>query len=246
MDSTKIKLISFDLWETLISDNYKTNSTKKRNDLRARKLKSLFKKYNYEINQNKINDSINWISKRCTQDHNAGIDKPTEIRINELFVYLKINLKHGNLKKEVLNELDKNFLGSPPQLFKDTKKILKVLKNNYHICLTSNTGITSPKTYKIYLNNLGIKDFFNKIYLSNELMVAKPSSLIFKKIANDFKLKANQIVHVGDNLFTDIFGAKKIGMNTIHINKRKSVLNNLNFSSDYTVKDISELLKLFA
>ena len=28
MDSTKIKLISFDLWETLISDNYKTNSTK--------------------------------------------------------------------------------------------------------------------------------------------------------------------------------------------------------------------------
>ena len=47
MDSTKIKLISFDLWETLISDNYKTNSTKKRNDLRAKKLKSLFKKYNY-------------------------------------------------------------------------------------------------------------------------------------------------------------------------------------------------------
>ena len=46
MDSTKIKLISFDLWETLISDNYKTNSTKKRNDLRAMKLKSLFKKYN--------------------------------------------------------------------------------------------------------------------------------------------------------------------------------------------------------
>ena len=58
MDSTKIKLISFDLWETLISDNYKTNSTKKRNDLRADKLKLLFKKYNYEINQNKINDSM--------------------------------------------------------------------------------------------------------------------------------------------------------------------------------------------
>ena len=62
MDSTKIKLISFDLWETLISDNYKINSTKKRNELRANKLKLLFKKYNYEINQNKINDSIDCIS----------------------------------------------------------------------------------------------------------------------------------------------------------------------------------------
>ena len=245
MDTTKIKLISFDLWETLISDNYKTNSTKKRNDLRADKLKLLFKKYNYEINQNKINDSINWISKRCTQDHNAGIDKPTEIRINELFSYLKIDLENGNLKKDVLNELDKSFLSSPPKLFKSTKKILKRLKNNYHICLTSNTGITSPETYKIYLNNLGIKDIFDKIYLSNELMVAKPSSLIFRKISNDFKLKANQIVHVGDNLFTDIFGAKKIGMKTVYINKRKSVTNNLNFSSDYTVRDISELLNIF-
>ena len=77
-------------------------------------------------------------------------------------------------------------------------------------------------------------------------MIAKPSSLIFKKIADDFNLKANQIVHVGDNLFTDIFGAKKIGINTIHINKRKSVLKGLNFSPDYTVKDISELLRLFA
>ena len=58
-------------------------------------------------------------------------------------------------------------------------------------------------------------------------MVAKPSSLIFKKIANDFKLKANQIVHVGDNLFTDIFGAKKIGMNTIHINKKYTLTQSL-------------------
>ena len=73
------------------------------------KLKSLFKKYNYEINQNKINDSINFISERCTQDHNSGIDKPTEIRINELLEYLKINLEDGNFKKEVLYELIKAF-----------------------------------------------------------------------------------------------------------------------------------------
>ncbi|MFL2677254.1 MAG: HAD family hydrolase [Dehalococcoidia bacterium] len=244
MDSTKIKLISFDLWETLISDNYKINSTQKRNELRTKKLKLLFKKYNYEIRQIKINDSINWISKRCTQDHNMGIDRPVELRIDELFTYLNIDLENDKFKKEVLNELDESFLSSPPQLFKNAKKVLRLLKNNYLICLTSNTGITSPKTYRKYLNNLGIIDIFDKVYLSNELLVAKPSSLVFKKITNDFKFKADQIVHVGDNIFTDIFGAKKIGIKTVHINKRKSVHNNLNFTPDYTVKDISELLNL--
>ena len=245
MDTTKIKLISFDLWETLISDNYKINSTKKRNELRANKLKLLFKKYNYEINQNKINDSIDWISKRCTQDHNTGLDKAVELRIDELFTYLNIDLENNKFKEEVLNELDKSFWSYPPQLFEDTKKVLKLLKNNHLICLTSNTGITSPKTYRKYLTNIGIVDIFDKVYLSNELFIAKPSSLIFKKITDDFKLKVNQIVHVGDNLFTDIFGAKKIGIKNIHINKRKSVPNNLNFTPDYTVRDISELLHLF-
>ena len=181
MDSTKIKLISFDLWETLISDNYKINSTQKRNELRTKKLKLLFKKYNYEIRQIKINDSINWISKRCTQDHNMGIDRPVELRIDELFTYLNIDLENDKFKKEVLNELDESFLSSPPQLFKNAKKVLRLLKNNYLICLTSNTGITSPKTYRKYLNNLGIIDIFDKVYLSNELLVAKPSSLVFKK-----------------------------------------------------------------
>ena len=242
MDTTKIKLISFDLWETLISDNYKINSTKKRNELRVKELKLLFNKYNYEIDKDRIDDSINWISKRCTQDHNMGIDRPVELRIDELLKYLNLNIENDKFKKEVLDKLDESFLSSPPQLFKNTKKVLKLLKNNYSICLTSNTGITSPKTYRKYLNNIGIIDIFDKVYLSNELFIAKPSSLIFKKIINDFEFKADQIVHAGDNIFTDIFGAKKIGIRTVHINKRKSVHNYLNFTPDYTVRDISGLL----
>ena len=134
----------------------------------------------------------------------------------------KIDLENDKFKKEVLNELDESFLSSPPQLFKNAKKVLRLLKNNYLICLTSNTGITSPKTYRKYLNNLGIIDIFDKVYLSNELLVAKPSSLVFKKITNDFKFKADQIVHVGDNIFTDIFGAKKIS----HV---KTAINSKNF-----------------
>ena len=68
---------------------------------------------------------------------------------------------------------------------------------------------------------------------------------MFKFILNDFKLKPHEIVHVGDNLFTDIFGAKKCGIKSIHINKRNSVNDNLQIYPDYTLNDISELKDLF-
>ena len=83
------------------------------------------------------------------------------------------------------------------------------------------------------------------MYLSNELLVSKPSFSIFKIILDDFKLKPDEIVHIGDNLFTDIFGAKKCGFGTVFINKRNSVNNNLKIYPDYTVKDISKIPDLF-
>ena len=80
---------------------------------------------------------------------------------------------------EVLDALDSSFIEYPPSLFPKTIKVLDSLKNNYSICLTSNTGITSPNYYRRYLNNVGILDKFQKLYLSNELLVAKPSLSIF-------------------------------------------------------------------
>ena len=76
------------------------------------------------------------------------------------------------------------------------------------------------------------------------MLIAKPSSLIFKKILDDFRLKPKQVIHVGDNIFTDIFGAQKTGISTLYINKRKSVQNGLKIIPDYTLKDISGLINL--
>ena len=241
MNVAKIKLISFDLWETLISDD----NQRERNKLRVKNLKLIFEKYNYHISKKKLLDSLVFISKTCTQNHNLGIDKPSIYRIKELLRYLNIDLNDQNFEMEILSVLDKSFLEFPPSIFPFTTKILDSLRKNYLLCLTSNTGITSPEYYKKYLDSIEILNKFNKLYLSNELLIAKPSSLIFKRILDDFKLKPKQVIHVGDNLFTDIFGAKKEGINTLYINKRKSVQSDLNIIPDYTLKDISGLINLF-
>ena len=242
MDTTKIKLISFDLWETLIFDSKNHNQ---RNKLRINNLRLLFDKYGQAISDEKILESLSFISKNCSQDHNSGFDKKTDIRIKELLNFLDIKIDNKLIEKEILNALDSSFLKHPPSIFSTAIKILNSLKKRYSLCLTSNTGITSPKIYRKYLDEVGIFDKFDKLYLSNELLVSKPSSSIFKIILDDFKLKPYEIVHIGDNLFTDIFGAKKCGFGTVFINKRNSVNNNLKIYPDYTVKDISKIPDLF-
>ena len=88
MDVTKIKLISFDLWETLIFDSKNHNQ---RNKLRINNLRLLFDKYGQAISDEKILESLSFISKNCSQDHNSGFDKKTDIRIKELLNFLEEN-----------------------------------------------------------------------------------------------------------------------------------------------------------
>ena len=149
MDIAKIKLISFDLWETLIFDLKKHNQ---RNQLRINNLRSLFVKYNENISDKMIKESLSFVSKNCSQNHNSGFDRKTEKRIKEILSFLNIKIDNKSFELEVLDALDSSFIEYPPSLFPKTIKVLDSLKNNYSICLTSNTGITSPNYYRRYLN----------------------------------------------------------------------------------------------
>ncbi len=236
----KTKLISFDLWETLITDRPQGKKINSRSVQRVKNLSLYLNNKGHNISDNQIKKSLNILSEKCTQDHNRGKDIDFHNRIGKLLELLNLN-QDDLIKNEIGDILDSCFLRYPPKLFPKSIELLKLLSKEYKLCLTSNTGITSPKTYYKYLEIIGIKNLFDKIYLSNEIKVAKPSVKIFKLIIDDFKLDPDKVVHIGDNIFTDIFGAKKVGFRTIYVNKRKSVNNNLAFKPDNTITDISEL-----
>ena len=89
MDIAKIKLISFDLWETLIFDRENHNQ---RNELRINNLRSLFVKYKQNISDEMIRESLFFVSKNCSQNHNSGFDRKTEKRIKEILSFLNIKI----------------------------------------------------------------------------------------------------------------------------------------------------------
>ena len=67
------------------------------------------------------------------------------------------------------------------------------------------------------LTALGLGKHFEAIVVSCEARCAKPSRGIFESAANLFKLPEGEILHVGDDLQTDVQGARAVGFRSVQI-----------------------------
>lgn len=101
------------------------------------------------------------------------------------------------------------------ELFSDTISVLERLRKKVRCALISNAQrlFTVPELMKFDLLK-----YFETILFSSDIKVKKPSPKIFLKALRDLKIKPQDAVYVGDNLFDDIWGAKNAGMKTVWIN----------------------------
>ena len=78
--------------------------------------------------------------------------------------------------------------------------------------LISNTGRTSAITQRRRMKDAGILDFFETTVFSNEVGWRKPDRRIFSVAIEKLNATPGRIIHVGDNPYADIWGAKQMGM----------------------------------
>ncbi len=67
------------------------------------------------------------------------------------------------------------------------------------------------------LAELQIAEYFDLMIFSEELGIRKPDRRIFNMATRGLKVKQCEAVHVGDNLKTDVWGAKNAGLKAIHL-----------------------------
>ena len=60
---------------------------------------------------------------------------------------------------------------------------------------------------------------YYKLYLSSERRKTKNSSNLYREILNELKVAPKEIVHIGDNYFSDCEQAKKVGINALYYPK---------------------------
>lgn len=94
----------------------------------------------------------------------------------------------------------------------------------------------------IRLTAMKIDNFFDIVVTFDDTKRLKPSKKPFVVALNKLRLKAEECLMVGDRLERDIKGANKIGMKTCFA-KYGNQKSSSKVKPDYTINDISELLK---
>ena len=245
MNHKKISAVSFDLWDTLIKD---TNSMmQKRSQCRINNIETLLSNTNSKVSKTIIKNSLNYIREKCTEDHNNEFDISFHDRVNQLINLIskeKVITPTKNLNKSIGQIIDDAFLAYPPNLVEGAKETIeKINQKGYLMCLISNTGFTSPDTYNIFLEKIGISKYIKIILLSNEIQTAKPSKKIYDLAIKKLGVPNREIIHIGDNYQADIIGSKNCGIKPLWINGDNNSINKEN--EKIIIKSIPEILGFF-
>ena len=131
-----------------------------------------------------------------------------------------------------LDNIYKNILQYDDSVIDELEKeeIKQELENSqaiYNYAISKSKGIYIisdmylPEKFILKMLNINGYRGFKQLYVSNVYAADKRSGKLFKKVMEDQGFSENEIIHVGDSVKADILGAKKVGINSIFIPRRK-------------------------
>ena len=184
------------------------------------------------------NDAL-WESYR----NNEVIKKDlTRLRFQNTFDDLEIK----GIDADETNELYLNEMPNQKILNEGVTEILQYLKKKrYQINIITN-GFSEVQRKKIETS--GLKLFFDKIFISEEIKSPKPDRAIFEHAVKSSNARKNSSLMVGDDWEVDVLGALKFGIDAVWFrnsqNENLTNVSNLNKSSCrvYKIGKLSDLL----
>ena len=83
--------------------------------------------------------------------------------------------------------------------------------------LICNTGRTPGRMLRLVLERLSLVSSLRVLSFSDELGLRKPHPEIFRRTLEALGVRPEEAVHIGDDVTTDVAGARGVGMRAIHL-----------------------------
>jgi len=216
-----IRAVTFDLWETLLFEN--DGASARRADARCRNLTQALNSLGVQVSLEEMSAAI---SETVSSLITVWKDDRDVACIDQIRLIIKRASKNSpDLKQEWINELvsayNLSVLEVPPYLNPEAREVLEGLKKRHKVGLICNTGLTSGIGLREFLAKEGMTEYFDSMVFSEEVGIRKPDPRIFCLAARRLGVQPCEIVHVGDNLKTDVWGAKNAGLRAIHFSSRE-------------------------
>jgi putative hydrolase of the HAD superfamily len=216
-DQHIIKAVTFDLWETLLFE--KDGNSNRRNAARVGNVTEAFDSFGVRVSTEQMESALKQLIATLLGiwDWNEDVSHVEQLEILVKYV------SHGSLalRNEWVEKLSSAYLSPffevPPYLNPDATSVLEELTEaGKRVGLICNTGLTPGFALRRFLESEGVLDFFDFLAFSDEVGFRKPEPSVFHLTAGKLKVDPCNVVHVGDNLRIDVYGAKNAGFKAIH------------------------------
>ena len=218
----KFKYIFFDWGYTLISKFKNVDN----------EINNILEKYNLQWDE----IFIKWKNYQILN----SLGKVTE---KEIYKDLSLIL---NVSEEDLEKIDMLLLESHILDDETKETIVKLYEKGYYLGIISNNSI---RNVEYILKREGIRKYFKKVVISEEVKERKPNLKVYMKAFEEIpKEEYNKIAFVSDELLEDLLGVKVLGVKTIwyeqNINNKWKKKEEVLIEPDYKIKSMKELLDI--
>src|SRR5882724_11631852 len=227
----KYKCILFDLDHTLW--DYETNSREALSELFID-----FELSRKGIEKEKFLQTFYVINNELWDQYDRGLLHRDVIR-NERFH--KILLALGVNDYDMSLDLSNEYIGISPKkknLIEGCKETLDYLHPKYPMVIVTN-GFDEIQSTK--LSSSGIDHYFTSIITSARAGHKKPSEEIFEFALRENNVSPTEAIMIGDNLLTDIAGARNASVDTVFFNPNKVKHDS---EVNYEIETLMELRKI--
>jgi 2-haloalkanoic acid dehalogenase type II len=126
-------------------------------------------------------------------------------------------------------------------LFPETEEVLTALRGRLKTGVITNG---TADTHRRKLQALGLEERMDVCVVAGEVRMAKPDPAIFVYACDQLGLQAEECLMVGDNLVSDIGGAKAAGMGAVWLNRSCAPLPHDAPRPDLIIPDLRLLLEV--
>jgi putative hydrolase of the HAD superfamily len=223
--------IFFDLDHTLW--DFETNC--------AQTLEELYELYQFSnlgFTANDLVEKYNVVNYRMWYDYNRGKINKEEIRktrFQQTFEELSVN---PGLVPDSINDKFLQICPAKGNVMPYTHEVLDYLSNKYTLHIITN-GFKETQSIKI--NTSHLSKYFQEIVNAEICGFAKPNKQIFDFALNKANAHDHESLMIGDDLYTDIGGARNAGLDQVYYNPKVASHNE---EVTYEIKCLSELYNL--
>ena len=172
-----------------------------------------------------------------------------ELYWNETFDSLGIRLNPEITKEAILYYWD--IIAQECEIYEGVIETLSFLKSeNVTVSVIGDSdGIPSNKKKRIEMKR-ELSQYFDSIFVAGEdVQQTKPHPQIFRYALSKLNAEAEQTAMVGDKYFTDLYGAKLVGIRTVwlkpsgHVGEKE---REESFRPDFTVTSFPQILNVLS